>query len=190
MKKIFIIASMALIASCNSSSDKAKTESMSTDTSAAAATTTTKMPDINSPYAVVYSSKFEIGDPKNSETVLNLWKDWDNNSLMNSKNSFADTLTFYFSDGSMMHATRDSALAMAQKMRDSQASITSSIDAVMSVKSTDKNENWALIWGEERITDKKGKKDSSAVQETWRLNKDGKVDLVYQYRKKIATPKK
>jgi len=81
-------------------------------------------------------------------------------------------------------------LAMAQKMRDSQASITSSIDAVMSVKSTDKNENWALIWGEERITDKKGKKDSSAVQETWRLNKDGKVDLVYQYRKKIATPKK
>ena len=177
---------MALIASCNSSSDKAKTESMSTDTAA----TTTKMADINSPYAVVYSSKFEIGDPKNAETVLKLWKDWDNNSLMNSKNSFADTLTFYFSDGSMMHATRDSALAMAQKIRDSQASITSTLDAVMSVKSTDKNENWALLWGEERVTDKKGKKDSSAIQETWRLNKDGQVDLVYQFRKKIAAPKK
>jgi hypothetical protein len=99
----------------------------------------------------------------------------------------------------MMHASRDSALAVAQKIRDSQASITSSIDAVMSAKSLmnnmsskpeDQNENWALIWGEERVTDKKGRKDSSAVMETWRINKNGKVDLVFQYRKKLASPKK
>lgn len=187
---------MALFAACNNSGDKAKVDSMNVDTTATAAKT---MPDINSPYPVVYSSKFEIGDPKYAETVLKLWKDWDNNSLMNSKDLFADTLTFYFSDGSMMHASRDSALAMAQKIRDSQASITSSIDAVMSAKSLmnnisskpeDQNENWALIWGEERVTDKKGKKDSSAVMETWRLNKDGKVDMVFQYRKKLAAPKK
>jgi hypothetical protein len=196
MKKIFIISSVALFAACNNSGDKAKVDSMNTDTTATAAKT---MADINSPYPVVYSSKFEIGDPKYAETVLKLWKDWDNNSLMNSKDLFADTLTFYFSDGSMMHASRDSALAVAQKIRDSQASITSSIDAVMSAKSLmnnisskpeDQNENWALIWGEERVTDKKGKKDSSAVMETWRLNKDGKVDMVFQYRKKLAAPKK
>jgi hypothetical protein len=98
-----------------------------------------------------------------------------------------------------MRASRDSCLAVAQKIRDSQASIVSTIDAVMSAKSLmnnmssrpeDQNQNWALIWGEERITDKKGRKDSSAIQETWRLNKDGKVDLVYQYRKKFAAPKK
>ena len=188
---------MAFIASCNSSGDKAKTESMNTDTTATAAPKT--MADINSPYPVVYSSKFEIGDPKNAETVLKLWKDWDNNRLMDSKNSFADTVTFYFSDGTMMHASRDSALAMAQKVRDSQASITSSIDAVMSAKSLmnnvsskpeDQNQNWALIWGEERVTDKKGKKDSSAIMETWGLDKDGKVNIVYQYRKRLASPKK
>jgi hypothetical protein len=188
MKKIFFISSLALFAACNNSGDKAKVDSMNTDTTATSAAKT--MADINSPYAVVYSSKFEIGDPKNAETVLNLWKDWDNNNLANGKNSFADTLEFYFSDGTTMRASRDSSLAMAQKIRDSQASITSTIDAVMSVRSTDKNENWALIWGEERITDKKGKKDSSAIQETWRLNKDGKVDLVYQFRKKLASPKK
>ncbi len=197
MKKVFIISSVALFAACNNSGDKAKVDSMNVDTTATTAAKT--MPDINSPYPVVYSSKFEIGDPKNAETVLKLWKDWDNNSLMNSKDLFADTLTFYFSDGSMMHASRDSALAMAQKIRDNQASITSSIDAVMSAKSLmnntstkpeDQNENWALIWGEERVTDKKGKKDSSAVMETWRINKDGKVDLVFQYRKKLAAPKK
>ena len=196
MKKILIITSVALLAACNNSGDKAKVDSMSTDTTATAATT---MPAINSPYAVVYSSKFEIGDPKVAETVLSLWKDWDNNNLANGKNSFADTVEFNFSDGTTMRASRDSCLAVAQKIRDSQASIVSTIDAVMSAKSLmnnmsprpeDQNQNWALIWGEERITDKKGRKDSSAIQETWRLNKDGKVDLVYQYRKKFAAPKK
>src|SRR5690349_20762649 len=161
MKKVFIISSMAFFAACNNSSDKAKVDSMSTDTTATAATKT--MPDINSPYKVVYSSKFEMGDPKVAETVLTLWKDWDNNTLMNSKNSFADTVEFNFSDGTSMRASRDSCLGVAQKIRDSQASIVSSIDAVTSLKSLqnnisprpeDQTENWAVIWGEERITDK------------------------------------
>jgi hypothetical protein len=161
MKKIFIIAFMAFFAACNNSSDKAKTESMKSDSSAATTTATTTMPDINSPYALTYSSKFEIGDPKNAETVLNLWKDWDNGNLMNGKNSFADTVTFHFSDGSMMRAARDSAVATGQKMRDNLASSTATVDAVMSVRSTDKNENWALIWAKEVNTNKKGKVDSS-----------------------------
>jgi hypothetical protein len=189
MKKIFIIASMALFASCNSSSDKAKVDSMKADSTTTAATTTT-MPDINSPYAVTYSSKFEIGDPKNAETVLNIWKDWDGGNLLNSKNNFADTIQLYFSDGNMVRGARDSILALGQKDRDQYASSVSTIDAVMSVKSTDKNENWALVWGRERLTDKKGKVDSSELQETWRLNKDGKADLVYQFRSKLAPPKK
>jgi len=188
MKKILIVTSMAFFAACNNSTDKAKVESMKSDTTASTATTT--MPDINSPYAVTYSSKFEIGDPKNAETVLNLWKDWDNGNLMNSKNAFADTVSFHFSDGSMMHASRDSALAMAQKDRDGYASSVSTVDVVMSAKSTDKGDNWALIWGEERLTDKKGRKDSSALHEAWRLNKDGKVDVVYQFRAKLTPPKK
>jgi len=190
MKKILFVTSMAFFAACNNSSDKAKVESMNADSTAATTSTATTMRDINSPYAVSYSSKWEIGDPKNAETILNLWKDWDNGNLMNSKNSFADSLTFHFSDGSMMHASRDSALAMAQKDRDNYVSSVSTVDVVVSTKSTDKNENWALIWGEERLTDKKGKKDSSSLQEAWRLNKDVKVDLVYQYRARLSPPKK
>jgi hypothetical protein len=74
--------------------------------------------------------------------------------------------------------------------RNKLASSVSSVDAVMAVKSTDKGENWALIWGKEVDTDKKGKIDSSALQETWRLNKDGKADLVYQFRAAFIPPKK
>jgi hypothetical protein len=188
MKKILIVTSMAFFAACNNSSDKAKVESMKSDTTASTATTT--MPDINSPYAVTYSSKFEMGDPKNAETVLNIWKDWDNGNLMNSKNSFADTVELHFSDGSMVRAARDSALAMGQADRDRYASSVSTVDVITSLKSTDKNENWAIIWGEERLTDKKGKKDSSALHEAWRLNKDGKADRVFQFRAKLTPPKK
>jgi len=188
MKKVFIISSVVLFASCNNSGDKAKVDSMSTDTTATTAAKT--MPDINSPYEVAYSSKFEIADPKYAETVLALWKDWDNGNLANSKDRFADNVELHFSDGTMMKTTRDSALAMAQKIRDSYSASVSRVDAVMSARSTDKNENWALVWGMEKNTHKDGKVDSSYLQETWRLNKDGKADLVYQFRAAAAPKKK
>ena len=60
----------------------------------------------------------------------------------------------------------------------------------MAVKSTDKKENWALIWGKEIDTDKKGKVDSFYLQETWRFNKDGQADLFFQYRQAATPPKK
>ena len=197
MKKISIVGLIAILAACNNSSDKAKVDSMNADSTAATTTTATMMPPINSPYPVSYSSKFEMGDPKHAETVLALWKDWDNGNLAPGKDRFADKVEFHFSDGSMMKTTRDSAIAMAQKIRDSYASSVSRVDAVMSVKSLmnnespqDQNQNWALIWGMETNTDKKGKVDSSYLQETWRLNNDGKVDLVYQFRAAAKPPKK
>ena len=60
----------------------------------------------------------------------------------------------------------------------------------MAVKSTDKDENWALIWGKEIDTDKKGKIDSFYLQETWRFNKAGKANLFFQYKQAAAPPKK
>ena len=131
-----------------------------------------------------------MDDPKNAESLLTLWKDWDNGDLSVHKDLFADSTSMTFADGSMMHASRDSALAAAQKMRNNLASAVSSVDAIMAVKSTDKNENWAIIWGKEVDTDKKGKVDSTYLQETWRFNKDGKTDLMFQYKQAIHPPKK
>jgi hypothetical protein len=87
----------------------------------------------------------------------------------------------YFWDGSRMHASRDSVIAAAQSMRNGYASVTSRIDAFTPLKSVDKNENWVAIWGMETHTDKKGKVDSINLHEVWRINKNGKTDLVYQF---------
>lgn len=103
---------------------------------------------------------------------------------------FADSVEMHFADGSVMHSGRDSAVAAAQSFRNTFASSVSSVDAVMALKSTDKNENWALIWGKEVDTDKKGKTDSFYLQETWRFNKDGKADLMFQYKQEATSPKK
>ena len=189
MKKILILASAAVFAACNSGNDKAKVESMGTGSDSTSASTPT-MADINSPYTIGYSSKFTMGDAKNAEAILTLWKDWDNGNLAAHKDLFADSVELHFADGSMLHASRDSVIAAAQKFRSTLTSSVSSVDAVTAMKSTDKNENWALIWGKEVDTDKKGKVDSFYLQETWRFNKDGKTDLLYQFRSAAAPPKK
>ena len=186
MKKFFVVASVAILAACNSN-EPAKTEAVKSGTDSTVQST---VQNINSPYEIQYSSKFAMGDPKNAEDLLTLWKDWDNGNLSAHKDMFADSVEMHFSNGTIMHSSRDSAIAAAQSSRNTLASSVSSVEAITAVKSTDKNENWALIWGKEVDTDKKGKVDSFFLQETWRFNKDGKADLFFQYKAAATAPKK
>ena len=186
MKKFLVFSAVVILAACNSN-ESTKTDATTDSVKTMAAET---MPAIKSPYPISYSSNFEKDDPKNAETLLALWKAWDNGDLSAAKDMFADSVELHFSDGSSMHSTRDSVIASAQKFRSTFASVVSSVDAVMASKSVDKNEHWALIWGKEVDTDKKGKVDSSYLQETWRFNNDGKADLMFQYRQAATPPKK
>jgi hypothetical protein len=95
----------------------------------------------------------------------------------------------YFSDGSSLSAGRDSIIAMGQRHRNTLAKVVDRVEAVTALKSTDKNENWVLIWGMETSTAKNGKVDSVNLQETWRLNKEGKVNLLFQYSQATTPPK-
>jgi hypothetical protein len=52
---------------------------------------------------------------------------------------------------------------------------------VIPTYSTDKKENWVMVWASEINTDKKGKIDTVEMMETWRINKDGKADMLLQY---------
>ncbi|HEY9362123.1 MAG TPA: hypothetical protein VIQ00_02595, partial [Chitinophagaceae bacterium] len=102
---------------------------------------------------------------------------------------FADTVEMHMASGDVMRASRDSILAVSQKYRDNYSKVESTVDAFMPLKSIDKNEQWVSVWGKEVTTNKKGKIDSSYLQETWRINNNGKVDLMFQYSAK-ALPKK
>lgn len=181
MKKILIVASVVLFAACNSKkTDKEEPAKTSGEQTGQV---------INSPYPVMYSSNFTMGDPKHAEAILTLWKDWDAGNLSAHKELFADSLELHFADGSMLHASRDTVLAGGQAYRNTFESSVSEVHAVMATKSVDKDQSWALIWGKEIDKDKQGKVDSFYLQETWRFNKQGKADLMYQFKAAGAPPK-
>lgn len=142
--------------------------------------------DQAAPYTATYSSKFQIGDPKYAQIVLKLWKDWDDNALDKSAMMFADTVTMYHPDGTMLKG-KDENLADGKKYRSKFASVKSTIHAFVSLKSIDKNENWVAIWGTEEDTGQDGTKTNTELHEIWRFNKDGKIDLMRQFMSKSPT---
>lgn len=169
-KSILFTLTVFLFIACNTNDEKAGLANAdSTNTSTASL-----------PYPVGYSSEFKMIDHKYSPIIMNMWKDWDNNELDKSNNYFADSVVMDF-DGSSMSGSRDSLTAKSKEYRGMFKTVTSEIDAVFSVASSDKNEDWVCIWGREKTVDSKGKLDSTAIHELWRFNKNGKIDYMSQY---------
>jgi len=177
------IALVVILAACNSTPSTPAAEPTKADSS-----TTAAVKPINSPYEIMYSSKFVIDDPKNAETLLALWKAYDEGDLSKGKDMIADSMEMIMGNGAVIHASRDSATAMVQASRSALKSAVDRVDAVIALKSVDKNEHWALIWGTEIDTHKDGKVDSMAVHEVWRFNSAGKADLLMQYGRPAAPP--
>lgn len=135
-----------------------------------------------------YSASFVMDSAANTETVLELWKEWKEGDLSNSHTHFADSVSFFLSDGSRMIGPSADMIKNMQDYRNSFKNLDAMIDAVFAVKSTDKDENWVALWGTEIQTDKSGKVDTVSLQETWRFNKAGKADFMMQAARKGMIP--
>ena len=135
-----------------------------------------------------YSASFVMDDATNTETVLALWEEWKSGDLSKSRPHFADSVSFFLPDGTSMSGPTDSLIKNMQGYRSSFKGMEVGVDAVFAVKSTDKNENWVTIWGTEIQTSMKGKVDTVSLQETWRFNKAGKVDMMFQAARKGMLP--
>ena len=139
-------------------------------------------------FTPAYSASFVMDDAANTETVLALWEEWKSGDLSKSRGHFADTVSFFFPDGTSMSGLTDSLVKTMQGVRSSYKGMEVGVDAVFAVKSTDKNENWVTIWGTEIQTSMKGKVDTVSLQETWRFNKAGKVNMMFQAARKGMLP--
>jgi len=183
MRKIYLFTTIAFLTACTSNADKSTTtatEAPKTSTDSASE----KQSNLTYPYTADYSSDFEIGDAKNAQTLLELYKNWDNNTLNNSKSAFADNDTMYFSDGNMFAGSRDSLIAVAKKIRGQLGNVVDSVHAWVPLRSKDKNQQWVSIWTKEISTDAKGKKTARELHEVWRFDNNGKANLMYQYDQK------
>ena len=174
MRKFLSLLGMAsLLLSCNSES---KTESNSDTTMVKSVATL--------PYTPGYSSSFKMGNPDYSAMILQgSWKDWETNTMDNMKSWVADTITVYHSDNTMVKGV-DSLMARWKRGRAQYSAVATTIDAVMPVFSTDKKEDWVLVWATEIDTKLDGTQDTASVMETWRINKDKKADLLLQFDRK------
>ena len=172
MKRIFLcLAATSLMMACN---NEKKTD-------AATAETKADKPAVVLPYTASYSSSFEPGNPEYSATILQgSWKDWENNKMDNMKSWVADTILAVHSDNTVIMGV-DSLQARWIRNRAAYTSVIDTVQAVTPMYSADKKENWVLVWAKEISTDTKGKKDTTEYMETWRINKDGKADMLLQY---------
>jgi len=128
-----------------------------------------------------YSGSFEMGNPAYAAMIVKgSWKDWQDNTMDNMKSWVADSITAYGADNTVGHSL-DTLQARWKRFRADYTTVIDTVDAVMAVYSTDKKENWVLVWATEINVNSKGKRDTVSVMETWRINKDGKADLVYQF---------
>ena len=176
MRKIHLFLSIAFLVSCTAGSNKSTTEAVKTSDS-----DSNKHESRTYPYTAGYSSDFEIGDAKNVQTLLELYQNWDNNTIENSKNSFADIDTMFFADGNMFAGSRDSLIAVAKQVRGQMGKVVDSVHAWAPLRSKDRDEQWVVIWTREYSTDANGKTNAKELQETWRFDKNGKINLMYQY---------
>lgn len=132
------------------------------------------------PYPVSYSSKFVTGNPFYPKMVLDMWKDFDENTFDRNAGLYADTVVMRLANGMTLRGYKD-VMETAKAYRGTLAAVESKIDAVMSVNSVDTDEDWVLVWGSSKETDKTGKTKEMILHEAWKINKDGKVAQMLQY---------
>jgi hypothetical protein len=174
MRKILLLLAVVVyFTACN---NETKSDTATTGTDSTASNSSVSMP-----YTASYSSSFKMGNPAYAAMIeQGSWKDWEMNSMDNMKSWVADTILVFSSDNIMIKGV-DSLQARWKKGRANYTSVIDTVEAALSVYSTDKNENWVLVWASEINKDTKGKTDTVAVMETWRINKDGKADMLLQY---------
>jgi hypothetical protein len=139
-------------------------------------------------FTPTYSASFVMDSAANTETVLALWKDWKDGDLSKSRGRFADSVSFFMADGTNMSGPTDVLMKGMQDYRSSFKGMDVTVEAIFAIKSADKSDNWVAVWGHEIQTDMKGKVDTVSLQETWRFNKAGKVDMMFQATRKGMLP--
>lgn len=174
MKKVLVIlAATAFLAACSNEKKD--------DTKPADAATAKPAADVKLAYVPAYSSSFEIGNAAHAAMIVQgSWKDWEMNTIGDMKNWVADTIVAFMAGNEMVRGV-DSLAAAWKRNRAYYTSVKDTVHAVIPVYSTDKKENWVLVWAKEINVNSKGVKDTVEVMETWRINKDGKADMLLQF---------
>ncbi|MGZ8537738.1 MAG: hypothetical protein ACXWV9_05700 [Flavisolibacter sp.] len=132
------------------------------------------------PYTPIYTSEFSPGSKRNLQIVAEFWKEFENGDVKNSTPFFAEKVKFIFPD-KIINGKRDSVLNLVKSIRESYNDFQSFIYSWMSVKAEEDKVDWVYIWGQYIITEDNNKRRIVKIHESWKINKEGKIDFMQQY---------
>lgn len=122
------------------------------------------------PFPVSFSAKFKFIEPEKGKMVLGICKNFENNNVENSKSIFVDRVTIDMPK--IKHkGNRDSELSAFQSYRNSLTSFKTELDVEMSANSTDKGDDWVLVWASDEFTNKEKLKYKVKYQQVWLLTR-------------------
>ena len=93
----------------------------------------------------------------------------------------ADSVTFFFEGGEIVTISADSTVSRLKAFRNTATDMGQNVHAFLSLRSTDKDQDYVLVYTTEYSTIG-GKKDSVLLHELWLLNKNNKVTSMRQFR--------
>ena len=181
MKRIFLfLTAISLIASC-------KEEKKPEETAAAPAASDNSV-TVKMSYTPSYSASFKMGNADYAAKVVQgSWKDWETNNIDNLKNWVADSIVVHQANNTIIKGV-DSLIANWKRGRAGYTSVEVTINAVAPLYSTDQLHDWVLVAATEIDVNTKGVRDTVALMENWRFNKDGKADMLLQYDRRTKKP--
>jgi hypothetical protein len=135
---------------------------------------------VSFPYRANYSSQIDLGDQRHAKLVMDFWKDWDNNTLDKNAIMMSDSIMVLTASGQVLSG-KENVMKARQAMRSETTSVWSTVDVWVPFFITDKKESWVALWGSQNRVMKDGSKNVVLINEIWRVNKRGKVDMIRQY---------
>ena len=180
MKKLFLIASAALIFGCNN--EKAAEGEKAADAKPADAAKVTL------PQKMIYQATATEGNPQNIVEVMNFNADFIAGKVDNIGAYFADSIHVVFADGTDMNTVRDTAAGALKGWRASMDSAKQTYISAIAVNNKDNGDEWVMQWIDEIHYYKDGKKEHVVYHEDYRMVK-GKIREIFQHEQKVKEKK-
>jgi hypothetical protein len=137
------------------------------------------------PADYTYSGSFEMGDQSLVSLATGLNDAVQNQDIEAISSYFADSVTIVGHDGFYFNSTRDSLITMVTGWMENMREISMDYNAGISVTSTDRNEDWVLLWYEGNYLNSDGEANHSYGHDDY-LIEDGKIRVIRGYEMKIA----
>lgn len=178
MKKILIGCMISItMMSCQSNENANKAEAIPAEPA---------KDTISYPYKAGYSSDITVpGRREYALLTLKVWKFFEQKQIDSLDAYFADSIVYHDANGMNFNGSKAKLFELAKKDLEGLDSLRFDMNAWQSSHVNDKNEDWVNIWAVERAYSKKGKADTSWIQENWRI-KDSKIVYFDQFKAKPA----